>query len=244
MIMTTKPLETLLAIKALCLKPGLTSNERRVGATLIEHYNRKTGRCDPGLERLATLLDIDKRTVMRAVSGLERHGLFRKIRHGGQFGRNFYVPLWPQLQTTYVLWDELLKRKRPVGAPDLPPGPRQDCHPATDRVVGQTCESNLQKRTYIGLPNEQFDGRKTHHNDKAFGSYVKRSREVAETEAERRWTSALHARFAPTVTYGQVLELITPQIQTAATEVEVQKRGAGITYVLNQLGLSSPWRGR
>jgi len=51
--MAVKQLDTLLAIKVLSYAPGLTANARAVGALLIDRYNRKTGRCDPGLEGIA-----------------------------------------------------------------------------------------------------------------------------------------------------------------------------------------------
>jgi hypothetical protein len=41
-----QPLDTLLAVKALAVAPDLKATDRRVGAALIEHFNRKTGQCD------------------------------------------------------------------------------------------------------------------------------------------------------------------------------------------------------
>src|SRR5690242_13383529 len=85
--MSIKPIDTLLALKALCIAPRLSSNQRRVGAALIEHYNRRTGQCDPGHGRLAKLFNIDKRTAIRSTQALVSHGLFEKIRHGGRSNR-------------------------------------------------------------------------------------------------------------------------------------------------------------
>jgi hypothetical protein len=45
--MTVRPLDTLLAVKTISLAPGLLENDRRVATVLIEHFNRKTGRCRP-----------------------------------------------------------------------------------------------------------------------------------------------------------------------------------------------------
>jgi DNA modification methylase len=56
--------DTLLAIKSISLVPDLNTNDRRVGAALIDHYNRHTGQCDPGIHRLTMLLNISRRTVI------------------------------------------------------------------------------------------------------------------------------------------------------------------------------------
>ena len=62
--MAIRPIETLLALKAMNVAPDLRANDRRVGAALIEHFNRRTGQCDPSLERLACLLEISTHTIM------------------------------------------------------------------------------------------------------------------------------------------------------------------------------------
>src|SRR4051812_48497456 len=92
--MAVKGLDTLLAIKVINLVPDLRPSDRRVGVALIEHYNRRTGRCDPGLERIATLLSISTRTVIRSTERLHVMGLFHKVRHGGWSNRNSYKPNW------------------------------------------------------------------------------------------------------------------------------------------------------
>src|SRR5882762_8252529 len=92
--MTVKQLDTLLAIKVLSYASGLSANARAVGALLVDRYNRKTGQCDPGLEGIASHLQISSRTVMRSVCQLEAAGLIRRLRHGGHGNRNQYEPNW------------------------------------------------------------------------------------------------------------------------------------------------------
>ena len=43
------PSDSLLAHKAINLSDDLSGSEKRVAAAIIDHYNRKTGQCDPGL---------------------------------------------------------------------------------------------------------------------------------------------------------------------------------------------------
>ena len=107
--MPVKPLDTLLAIKIINVMPGLRLSDCRVGALLIEHYNRESGRCDPGIERMSALLGLSTRTVMRAIKRLEAAGLFKKVRHGGYSHRNSYVPNWSRFAGLLDAWNERLK---------------------------------------------------------------------------------------------------------------------------------------
>ena len=70
-----------------------------------------------------------------------------------------------------------------------------------------------------------------------------RSADVARNEAERRWNNDLHKEFGsfPT-TYAEIIETIDPAIQTAATNAELQKRGAGLAYIRDKLGLGEKRR--
>src|SRR4051812_2174078 len=108
--MPTRRIDTLLALKVLNLIDGLAANDRRVGAVLIEHYNRETERCDPGIERVASLIGISTRTVMRCNERLVAAGLFRKIRHGGYGNRNQYEPIWIRFAEYEVAWRKKMKR--------------------------------------------------------------------------------------------------------------------------------------
>src|SRR5216684_2277831 len=65
--MQTGPSDTFVAHKAISLAEDLTGTEKRVAATIIDHFNRKTGRCDPALGSIARLLGLGRRTIIRAV---------------------------------------------------------------------------------------------------------------------------------------------------------------------------------
>jgi len=96
--MAVRRLDTLLALKAVSLALGLKENDRRVAAALVEHFNRETSQCDPGLKRIADLLGISTRTVIRATKRLETTGLLRKVRHSGHLNRNHYEPVWSRFR--------------------------------------------------------------------------------------------------------------------------------------------------
>jgi|SRR6267142_1857860 hypothetical protein len=61
--MGTGPSASLLAHKAINLYDDLSGLEKRVAAANIDHYNRKTGQCDPSLGTIARLIDVSRRTV-------------------------------------------------------------------------------------------------------------------------------------------------------------------------------------
>lgn len=236
--MVVKPIDTLLAIKVLSFAPGLTSNARAVGTLLVDRYNRKTGQCDPGLNSVAAHLGINTRTVMRSVRRLETAGLMRKLRHGGHGNRNQYEPNWIRFRELAAEWTGRLRRRGVRAGPEVSPSTRQDCHVEGDKSVTQTYSTNLQtNEPYSGSrPNE--GKRKVRLSLRNLIAITPRSRDAAEAEAERRWTKALHDGFASTpLTYGEIVDAITPEIQAAATSAELKDRGAGFAYILRRLKL-------
>ncbi len=88
--------DMLFAHAALNLAPGLSLKARRVGGALLEHFNTKTGRCDPGIKRLQSLLGMARTAVVEAIKELCRDdtGFFTKRTHGGRHNTNFYLPRW------------------------------------------------------------------------------------------------------------------------------------------------------
>ena len=49
---------------------------------------------------------------------------------------------------------------------------------------------------------------------------------------------ALHECFGSmAMTYGDIVEVITPEIQSEATAVELEQRGGGIAFILRRLKL-------
>ena len=233
-----RPINTLLALKAISVAPNLKASDRGVAAALIEHFNRTTGQCDPGLERIAKLLGISARTVIRAVKRLETAGLFRKLRHGEHLNRNSYEPVWERLQEIEAAWSTRLLIRSHSREPKMSPATGQPCHIQGDTAVTQTYRiKNLPKETYKnGLPKEE-KGRGTESHSRGGGlADTTRSRDAAETAAERRWNDALHAQFGSLpVTYGEILQAIDPEMQAAATAAEMRCRGAGLKYILNRL---------
>jgi Mn-dependent DtxR family transcriptional regulator len=234
--MTVKPLDSLLAAKVLGLMSGLTANDRRVATVLLDHFNRRTERCDPGLERIAALLGISERTVMRANRKLEAAGLFRKTRHGGYSNRNSYEPNWVRFAEFENAWRQKLKTRSQSRVSNVSSSTGQPCHLPSDRAVTQTCTNNLSQQTCpSGHPIEarQPGGGFTTRN------HVNRSLDAARVAAERRWHDDLLKRFRHMpITYGEAVEAIDQEIREAATDAELKADGAGLAYVIRRLRLA------
>jgi hypothetical protein len=232
--MPVRPLDTLLALKAINLAPDLKANDRLVATALIEHFNRKTGQCDPSLERLARLLGISARTVIRSTARLVAAGLFRKFRHGGHLNRNSYEPIWTAFQTIEAAWTNRFNEGARKREPEMSPAGRQPCHLPGDTAVTQTySNNNLPNETCLKrIPRKELgDGLRS-----AIAGIVTRSADAVRAAAERRWTQALHEQFVSTpVTYGEVLDAIDVAMMDAATDAEMRKPDAGIFYILQQL---------
>lgn len=231
--MTVRAIDTLLAVKVLNVMPGLSSSDRRVGVALIEHFNRKTGRCDPGIDRIAKLLGLCTRTIIRSTNKLQKMGLFSKVRHGGYSNRNSYQPNWPRFAELEEAWRQKMKLHSLSRRPGLSSASRQPCHIHGDNGVAQTCIANLQKQTCsTGWPNGSNGAARANRS----GSGTISSRNAALRAAERRWTEALRLEFASRPdAYAQAIEAIDSNMQRAASEAEMRSRGAGLAHILAQL---------
>jgi DNA-binding transcriptional MocR family regulator len=245
--------DTLIAHKAINLIPELSGGDKRVAGAIIDHFNRRTEQCDPSNERLARLLGISRRTVIRSTSRLEKRGLIRKRRHGGNLNRNSYEPVWPLFRELEAAWNVRFREKRlNAKATEVSPSPCQHGHLTSDSPVTQTLLSNPLKETYPGGASAAKLRPKSQPTDRK--GWPKKDEEQlrgsissptfgkggpvkgARTAAERRWNAALHERFALTPTlYAEIIEAIDRELQEAATEAEIRSRGAGLAYIIEQL---------
>ena len=142
--MLPRKYDTTLALKAIGLTDKLTGTEKRIAATLLDHFNRKTGRCDPSQETMATLLLIHRRTVNRGIKKVVKIGFFAMVRHGGNNHCNSYQPCWKLFRALEERW----KRERRQHADrfrrqEVSPSAGQSCPTGGGVIVSQTCSTNL-----------------------------------------------------------------------------------------------------
>ncbi|QQO15198.1 helix-turn-helix domain-containing protein [Bradyrhizobium diazoefficiens] len=246
--MSVTPLETLLAHKVINLATELSGAEKRVAGALLDHFNRRTGQCDPSLNTLADLIGMSRRTVMRAVARLERLSLFRKVRHGGKFHRNSYEPIWPSFREAEDRWNARRKfRKQKSASLYVSPSAGQTRHPGGDGHGHQTYSSNPSYKTLAAKRPEgsaaraaPVTGLATKLPRKEFEAFNSRtlttsSANVARTAAERRWSDNLRCELSTKVAvYGAIVDFIDEPLRSAATEAELNCRGAGLRLVLQR----------
>lgn len=253
--MLPQRLDILIAFKSISLAPDLSVTEKRVASAVIDHFNKKTTQCDPSLGTLAILLGIHRRTVIRAINRLVSLKYFRRTRHGGKFHRNFYEPLWPRFREVEAEWQRRrLAHSQRFREGKLSLWQGQPSHPVGGKAVTQTSPINLSNEILPGgsvrddpqgqnapsdrqrLTRKEQCSSIPHPNRPMFHVKETRSRDAAYAAAERRWSTALHYRYVSTPTvYGEIISAIDSAMQSAATEAEIKRHGAGLAYILDQL---------
>ncbi|WP_158671935.1 helix-turn-helix domain-containing protein [Bradyrhizobium guangdongense] len=251
--------DVLIAFKAISLTTDMSVTEKRVAATLLDHYNRDTGQCDPALNTIATLLGINRRTAIRATGSLERSGYFRIDRHGGKFHRNSYQPIWARFRACENGWAEKRKRAKQFRSAASELSPLQGCHigggdsatqtyannqsdltSASQQRQSQQAVSAIEEPAVKWLSKQSGSGRQYSNAQERF--HGKRScGDIARTAAERRWNEALTKQLAsaPNVFAG-VIEAIDSDLSHATTEVEMRQPGRGVEFLLVQLDRRKP----
>jgi hypothetical protein len=149
--MLPKKFDTTLALKAIALTNRLNGTGKRIGAALLDHFNRQTGRCDPSYETMAKLLSIHRRTVGRGVTSLVEIKFFKMITHGGNNHCNSYQPNWELFRALEERW----KRGRREHADrfasqEMSSSAGQSCPSGGGQSALQTCSNNLIQLTCSG----------------------------------------------------------------------------------------------
>jgi hypothetical protein len=253
--MLPQPLDILIAFKSISLAPDLSVTEKRVASAVIDHFNQKTTQCDPSLDTLAVLLGIYRRTVIRAINNLVGLKYFRRVRHGGNFHRNFYEPLWPRFREVEAEWQRRrYEHSQRFREAKLSRWKGQAEHSAGGHDVTQTSPINLsneilpsglvrdgpQKQNASNDPQRLTKKEQCssipHPNRPMFHVKKTRSRDAAFAAAERRWNNALQKQYLATPqVYSAIVDAIDSAIQAAATEAELKSYGGGLAYILDQL---------
>jgi predicted transcriptional regulator len=246
---------TLFAFKAIALAATLSTAEKRVASAIIDHFNRATGQCDPGINRLAGLLQISRSSVIRAIAKLERLGFLRRTRHGGHYHRNSYAPCWEKFRQLNASWAARFVSRRHASAATVTPSRSQPRDGCRGRDETQTCLNNLSnvtlaERTGIASHNppavpgagKGHSGEASKRRDpptKATNALPRQPtpfRDVARSAAERRWNAdLLDAIGADSPAYARIVEAMTPDLQHEATQAEIAHRGDGLRLILERL---------
>jgi Helix-turn-helix domain len=235
----------LLGFKAICLSRSLKDGDRPVAAAILDHYNHKTGQCDPSLGTIAFLVGCSRRTVIRRVNALVRAGFFRRIRHGGKFHRNLYEPAWTFFEQLETAWKKRRRENttRRLGRELSHSQGQQSCHIAGASEGTQTYQTNISKETSLADPPETkiaaectLDVPRHPRKPNVFQPNYASSQSAAYDAAERRWVSALQNQYLSNPqAYAHLIDSIDSKLHQETTARELQQRGSGLTYILEQV---------
>lgn len=253
--MAWQPPAITIAHKMINLHTDLSATDKRVAGALLEHFNRRSGRCDPSLGRLADLLQVSIRTVIRSANRLHRIRLFVRDRHGSYSNRNHYSPNWGKFRELEIEWRtrfDQQKRAR-LSTQNLSSSTCQTGYANSDSAVTQTLDNNSLNLTLgrtAKQSSSQLPSKETHSkalsekNKNECGSSPVSARpasninyqDIALTAAERRWNAALQERFgADQCSYAHVIEAMTVELQEEATRAELGRHGDGLRLILTRL---------
>lgn len=236
-----------------------------VASALISHANLDTGRCDPGLDRLAKETRYGRHMVSKAINKLIGCGWLERIRHGGQRHTNKYLINWNALVAAGMDWEieaGLRQPATPVAGSDV-----TDVQPATpvtstrdSSLVNPRLQShqNLEgnpegKRASPKLKKNGFEvsgctAQAKPHHPNAPSDPLKRaiqeaarkptpeSRAVARDRALGRLEQDLLSTSADC--YTAALEKLTQETWDRATAAELKTRGEGCRVALEALEAS------
>ncbi|WP_081494398.1 helix-turn-helix domain-containing protein [Bradyrhizobium genomosp. III] len=136
--------DTTLALKAIGLSDQLNKTEKRVAVALLDHFNRKTARCDPSQQTIAALLGVDRKTVNRAIKKIVRLGYFNSLRHRGSRHCNSYQPCWHRFRADEEKWTTNRRKYRSrFDAPEVPLSGGHDYPGRGDQITSQTYPTNI-----------------------------------------------------------------------------------------------------
>jgi hypothetical protein len=186
------------------------------------------------------------------LSNIAPTGILRKARHGGHAQCNGYQPVWSRFRELEAAWNARVRAKNwRTARSNMSPAAGQTSHLPGDETVTQTSLKNQSNKTLsnnsdlsitdsssVTIDRKGPSGRqKPDLNWAKRGAFVKTqsSGDAARSAAERRWNVALTDRFVGTAAHAEIIASIDAATFEAATDAEMRKSGAGITFVLERV---------
>ncbi|MEP2703397.1 MAG: hypothetical protein ABJQ71_18540 [Roseibium sp.] len=252
--------DVLFAHKALSLIPDLSASTRRVAAGVIDHFNKRTGQCDPSIGRLIKLLKISRAAVLRATNELDQLGLIERKSHGGKSHRTAYLPNWPRFRAFVEEWDAGMKtgegpKKQHLKVSELRPSKSQSRDLGGLKNETQTPRTNqsnkpveleraetpriqnakLNKRTGANRLLKGTDQQRQNSFLLPFQGGQTHSRsEAARNKAQQRWENDLMMQGKDRI--EAIVDWLTNETIERATEAELTNQGGGLELVIKEMG--------
>lgn len=203
---------------------GMSASVIKVAFALLEHFNLKTGRCDPGMPLLAKKLHIEKRTVQRAIKHLVDEGLFARTRHGGRGHANAYQINWVLMAERAAAADQ--KPKATILSSDSDNSVAQNLlrKPDSDSMMGKPLRRRVapvdRRQGHLALPIEGGKGK---------------AEEAVRAKLHRELTAHLTAQHLPhdRPAYARDLTASMDADRVAAVAAELRRAGDGLPIILD-----------
>lgn len=254
--------DLLFAYMALTLVAGLSGNDRRVAGAILDHFNKKTGQCDPSGDGLAAKLGIDRKTVVTATARLcGEYGFFRKVSHGGYGHRASYSPQWAQFRKIVDDWNVKMKGgETPSTEAETPHSVRRNDLTEWGENASQTDRINRSNKptgTYGACGNvaqgaappaseaeenrqrkaraETVNGLLNGSQKRPAGARSPSHAQAARQQAERRLDADL--RSLGLHAHAEAIERMDEAMHADAAAAEMRRRGAGLALLRSRLGL-------
>lgn len=253
--------DLLFAYMALTLVAGLSGNDRRVAGAILDHYNKKTGQCDPSGDGLAAKLGIDRKTVVTATARLcGEYKFFRKVSHGGFSHRASYSPQWSEFRKVVDDWNVKMKgQDTPSTEAETPHSVRRNDLIEWGENASQTDRinrSNKPKGTNGACGNAvpgtepspsaasedgQRKARAETVNGLLKGSLQRLNGKRSPSHASVARQQATKRLDADLISLGlhahtDAMNRMDEDMQAEAIEAEVRRRGAGLALLRERLG--------
>lgn len=233
----------LYAHAAVNLSPGFSGNARRVAGAILAHWNRLSGQCDPSVERLATMLNIDRATVLRATAELcdGPHRLFDKRSHGGKAHRASYAPRWSELRAIVEDWNlRMLTGSRGPNVAKVRPTQSQNRDLERRKTATQTYRRNLLKEpsaVETPQPSAAIPAKKRTAKQMPGQGWLLLPLPGGQSHADAALQSAQRRIMEAVLLFGKdVYETVcvtaTDQMMADAAENETRQRGTGAHMLL------------
>jgi hypothetical protein len=255
--------DLLFAYMALTLVAGLSGNDRRVAGAILDHYNKKTGQCDPSGDGLAAKLGIDRKTVVTATARLcGEYKFFRKVSHGGYSHRASYSPQWSEFRKIVDDWNVKMKgQETPSTEAETPHSVRRNDLIEWGENASQTDRinrSNKPKGTHGACGNvperpekpalDQVENRQRQALVETVNGLLKGS--LGQANGTRSASHANAARQQATKrldadlislglhAHADAMNRMDEGMQADAIAAEMRRRGAGLALLRERLGLA------
>lgn len=237
---------TLFGYKALAIVSGLSATARRVGGAILDHYNRKTGRCDPSADRIARLLEIHPVSVRKATAELANYDppLISKSSHAGRSNCAKYTPNFEAFRKIVVDWDASMRTGQAsenIAKPlrrTKPNGSLKDSETAIQTLLKNPSKKPLEKAASQTSAARDATKQKSLLLPIDGGKSPSHSSAARNSAEKRLHSDAMNALGKDG--YGMWAGQIHDQTYETAVAAEIAQRGSGLLTALDSLHTVQP----